>query len=147
MLRVAEMKTQLLKKGEVDRKWYVADATGQTLGRLAVKVATVLMGKHKPTFTPHVDSGDFVIVVNAEKIKVTGKKMEKKRYIHHTQWPGGYSETALRDLRKTKPGHAVRLAVKRMLPKTRLGDRIYSKLKVYTGSDHPHTAQQPVPLQ
>jgi large subunit ribosomal protein L13 len=141
------MKTQLLKKGEVDRKWYVADASGQTLGRLAVKVATILMGKHKPTFTSHVDSGDFVIVVNAEKIKVTGKKMEKKMYIHHTQWPGGYSETPLRDMRKTKPGHAVRLAIKRMLPKTRLGDQIYSKLKVYTGSDHPHTAQQPVLLQ
>jgi large subunit ribosomal protein L13 len=141
------MKTQLLKKGEVDRKWYVADATGQTLGRFAVKVATILMGKHKPTFTSHVDSGDFVIVVNAEKIKVTGKKMEDKKYIHHTQWPGGYSETPLRDMRKTKPGHAVRLAIKRMLPKTRLGDQIYSKLKVYTGSDHPHTAQQPVLLQ
>ena len=141
------MKTQLLKKGEVDRKWYVADASGQTLGRLAVKVATILMGKHKPTFTSHVDSGDFVIVVNAEKIKVTGKKMEDKKYIHHTQWPGGYSETPLRDMRKTKPGHAVRLAIKRMLPKTRLGDQIYSKLKVYTGSDHPHTAQQPVLLQ
>ena len=141
------MKTQLLKKNEVTRKWYVADATGQTLGRLAVKVAWVLMGKHKPMFTPHVDSGDFVIIVNAEKIKVTGKKMDKKLYIHHTQWPGGYSETPLKKLRAVKPGHAMRLAVKRMLPKTRLGDRIYSKLKVYVGSGHPHTAQQPVPMQ
>jgi len=141
------MKTQLLKKGEVARQWYVADASGQTLGRFAVKVARVLMGKHKPIFTPHVDSGDFVIVVNAEKIKVTGKKMDKKKYMHHTQWPGGYSETPLKDLRTRKPGHAVRLAIKRMLPKTRLGSRIYSKLKVYVGSGHPHTAQQPVPLQ
>ena len=141
------MKTQLLKKGEAPRQWYLADATGQTLGRFAVKVARVLMGKHKPIFTPHVDSGDFVIVVNAEKIKVTGKKMEKKRYIHHTQWPGGYSETPMKTLRARKPGHVVRLAIRRMLPKTRLGSRIYSKLKVYVGSDDPHAAQQPVPLQ
>jgi len=137
------MKTQLAKKGEVERKWYVADATGQTLGRFAVKVARTLMGKNKPSFTNHVDTGDFVIVINAEKIKVTGKKMDIKKYIHHTQWPGGYSETPLKDLRIRKPGHAVRLAIRRMLPKTRLGGHMLSKLKVYVGSDHPHTAQKP----
>jgi large subunit ribosomal protein L13 len=125
----------------------VADATGQTLGRFAVKVAKVLMGKNKPIYTPHVDTGDFVIVLNAEKIKVTGKKMDNKVYIHHTQWPGGYSETPLKALRARKPGHAVRLAIRRMLPKTRLGQQMLSKLKVYTGADHPHTAQQPEALQ
>ena len=141
------MKTELAKKETVSHQWYVADATGQTLGRFAVKVARVLMGKHKPIFTSHVDCGDFVVVVNAEKIKVTGKKMDKKLYMHHTQWPGGYSQTPLKTLRSRKPGHAVRLAIRRMLPKTRLGAQIYSKLKVYVGSDHPHTAQQPAPLQ
>jgi large subunit ribosomal protein L13 len=136
----------MAKKGEVERKWYVADATGWVLGRFATKVARVLMGKNKPSYTPYVDCGDFVIVINAEKIKVTGKKMDKKRYIHHTQWPGGYSETRLKALRAEKPGHALRLAIRRMLPKTRLGAQMFSKLKVYPGSDHPHAAQQAAPL-
>ncbi len=141
------MKTQLAKKGEVTRTWYIADASGQTLGRFAARIARVLMGKHKPIYTPHVDCGDFVIVINAEKFKVTGRKMERKRYIHHTQWPGGYSETPLKDLRQKRPGLAVRLAIRRMLPKTRLGAQMLSKLKVYVGGDHPHTAQQPALLQ
>ena len=134
------------KKGELVRKWYLVDAEGQTLGRLASQVARVLMGKHKPIFTPHTESGDFVIVVNAEKVALTGKKWDEKIYRHHTMYPGGLRETAAKDLVKRKPTALVEKAVRGMLPKTKIGDRLILKLKVYSGPKHPHEAQQPAPF-
>jgi large subunit ribosomal protein L13 len=141
------MKSYLATPVDVDAKWWTVDAEGRILGRLAAKIATVLMGKHKPEYTPHIDTGDFVVVVNAEKIAVTGRKMTDKMYYHASGYPGGLTETPLGELLEKKPTEAVRLAVKRMLPKTKLGRHMLSKLKVYAGPDHPHAAQQPEPLE
>lgn len=141
--RYRQMKTQYAKKGDIERKWYVVDATDQVLGRLATRIALYLRGKHKAQFTPNVDTGDFVIVVNAEKIKLTGNKLEEKTYYHHTGYPGGIkSETAKKRL-ETKPELIITNAVKGMLPKNRLGRTLVKKLKVYAGSEHPHVAQKP----
>lgn len=140
------MKTQFAKKGELDRKWYVIDAEGKVLGRLASKVASYLRGKTKPVFTPNVDTGDFVIVVNAEKIRLTGRKLDEKIYYHHTGYPGGLkAETAKERLNKN-PEKLIMDAVKGMLPKNRLGRAMLRKLKVYKGSEHPHSAQKPETL-
>ena len=127
----------------VERKWYVVDATGYTLGRLASEVAKVLRGKNKPIFTPHIDTGDYVIIVNAEKIKVTGKKLDQKIYYHHSDYVGGMKETTLREMLAKKPEKVVELAVKGMLPKGPLGREMFTKLHVYAGAEHPHTAQKP----
>ncbi len=137
------MKTYMAKPADVDRKWYVIDASNQTLGRLATEVATILRGKHKPTFTPHVDTGDFVIVINAEKVRLTGNKLSQKKYQHHSGYPGGLKEMDYRTLLQRRPEKAIELAVKGMLPHNRLGDQMYKKLKVYRGSEHPHQAQKP----
>ena len=139
-------KTYVTKKEDVLRDWHVVDATGQTLGRLATRVATVLRGKHKTTFSTSVDVGDCVIVLNAEKIHVTGRKLDQKIYYRHTGYPGGIRETTLRDLLRKHPERAIEFAVRGMLPKNRLGRKMYRKLKVYAGPDHPHAAQQPKPL-
>ena len=137
------MNTQYAKKEDVDRKWYVVDADDQVLGRLATKIATYLRGKHKPVFTPSVDTGDFVIVVNAERVKLTGRKLEGKVYYWNTGYPGGIkSETAGERLAR-KPEEVIRDAVWGMLPKNRLGRAMFKKLKVYKGSEHPHEAQKP----
>ena len=139
-------KTYMAKPGEVKREWYVVDATGKTLGRLAAEIATILRGKHKPQYTPHVDVGDFVIVVNAEKIAVTGRKLDQKRYYRHSGYPGGLRSVTLRQQLERHPDRVIRAAVKGMLPKNRLGRRMLKKLKVYAGPEHPHQAQQPKPL-
>ncbi len=141
------MKTTLAKPHEVERKWYIIDAEGKKLGRLATEVATILRGKHKPIYTPHVDTGDFVIVINAEKIQLTGKKLDQKLYRHHSQHPGGMKEVKYRDLLRDKPEFAIQHAVKGMLPKNVMGRQMLSKLKVYQGTEHPHEAQQPVPYK
>jgi large subunit ribosomal protein L13 len=131
------------KPEEVARNWWVVDAEGQTLGRLAVQVATVLRGKNKPQYTPHVDCGDFVVVINAEKIRVSGNKEEQKLYRHHSGYPGGFKEESLKSLRQRKPTAIIEKAVKGMLPHSRLGARLFTKLKVYAGAEHPHDAQRP----
>ncbi len=141
------MKTFMQRKEDVQRDWYVVDATGKTLGRLASEIAKILMGKHKPTYTPHVDGGDFVVVVNAEKVFVTGKKLDKKVYYWHTGYPGGLKQTTLRELLQKKPEEVIRLAVRGMLPKNKLRDRRMKRLKVYAGPEHPHKAQNPKPLE
>lgn len=130
----------------VERKWYVVDAEGKTLGRLASQIAAILRGKNKPTFTPHCDCGDFVIVVNAEKIHLSGNKLSDKLYRHHTGYPGGLKEVTAKELLQRRPIRAVELAVKGMLPHNRLGADMYRKLKVYAGPEHPHAAQQPEKL-
>lgn len=135
--------TYMAKPGEVERKWYVVDAKGKTLGRLASEVAALLRGKHKPQFTPHVDTGDFVIVINAKDVQLTGKKLTNKIYYRHSGWPGGLKMTTAADMRNTRPERMIELAVKGMLPKTSLGRRQLRKLKVYAGPEHPHQAQQP----
>lgn len=127
----------------IERKWYVVDATGYTLGRLASEVAKVLRGKNKAIFTPHIDTGDYVIVVNADKIKVTGKKLDQKIYYHHSEYVGGMKETTLREMMAKKPEKVVELAVKGMLPKGPLGRQMYTKLHVYAGPEHNHQAQKP----
>jgi large subunit ribosomal protein L13 len=127
----------------IERKWYVVDAEGCTLGRLSSEVAKVLRGKNKPIFTPHVDTGDYVIVINAEKIKVTGKKLEQKIYYHHSEYVGGMKETKLKDMLAKKPERVIELAVKGMLPKGPLGRSMYTKLHVYAGAEHGHEAQKP----
>ena len=127
----------------IDRKWYVVDATDMTLGRLASEVAKVLRGKNKPIFTPHIDTGDYVIIVNAEKIKVTGKKLDQKIYYHHSDYVGGMKETTLKEMMAKKPEKVVELAVKGMLPKGPLGRQMYKKLHVYAGPDHEQAAQKP----
>ncbi len=137
------MKTISAKKEDVKREWYVVDATDQTLGRLASRVATVLRGKHKPIYTPHVDTGDYVVVVNAEKVKLTGKKNEDKLYHHHTGWVGGIVTRTAKQLREQRPERLVENAVHGMLPKNVLGRTMGKKLKVYAGGEHPHAAQQP----
>ncbi len=140
--------TQSAKPAEVERRWYVADATDQVLGRFASRLATILRGKHKPTFTPHVDTGDFVIVVNADQVKLTGNKLEQKTYYRHSGWVGGLrSITAAKVLAGPHPDRVVRDAVRGMLPKNSLGRKMLSKLKVYGGPDHPHASQKPEELQ
>jgi len=130
----------------VERKWYVVDATGYTLGRLSSEVAKILRGKNKPQFTPHLDMGDYVIVINAENIKVTGKKLDQKIYYHHSDYVGGMKETTLKEKLAKKPESVIELAVKGMLPKGPLGREMYKKLFVYAGSEHPHAAQKPEEL-
>jgi len=137
------MKTFMASPATIDRKWYVVDATDMTLGRLASEVAKVLRGKNKAIFTPHIDTGDYVIVVNADKVKVTGKKLDQKIYYQHSDYVGGMKETTLRDMLAKKPEKVVELAVKGMLPKGPLGREMYTKLHVYAGSEHPHAAQKP----
>ena len=140
------MKTFMASPDTIDRKWYVVDAEGKTLGRLASEIAKVLRGKHKPIFTPHMDTGDYVIVVNAEKIKVTGKKLEQKIYYKHSGYVGGMKETTLKDMLVKHPERVVEYAVKGMLPKGPLGRQMYRKLFVYVGPDHKHAAQKPEAL-
>lgn len=140
-------RTHVTKPADVTHEWYVVDATGQTLGRLSTKIATILRGKHKPTFSPAVDCGDFVIVINADKIVVTGRRLDQKRYYRHSLYPGGLKETTLRDMLRKHPERPIELAVQRMLPKNALGRKLFGKLKVYAGSVHPHTAQQPKVLE
>lgn len=140
------MKTFMASPDTIDRKWYVVDAEGKTLGRLASEIAKVLRGKHKPIFTPHIDTGDYVIVVNAEKIKVTGKKMNQKIYYKHSGYVGGMKETTLKDMLKRHPERVVEYAVKGMLPKGPLGRQMYRKLFVYVGPEHKHAAQKPEAL-
>ena len=141
------MKTYVTKPAEIEQKWYVVDAEGQTLGRLASKIAVILRGKHKPIYSPSVDCGDYVIVINAEKIAVTGNRMEQKIYYRHSGYPGGIKSITLRDQLEKYPTRPVELAVKGMLPKNKLGRKMLKKLKVYTGSEHQHSAQQPVTLE
>jgi large subunit ribosomal protein L13 len=140
------MKTYQPKAGEIDRRWILVDAAGQNLGRLAVQVANLLHGKGKPSFVPHLDVGDFVVVINAEKVAVTGKKLTQKTYYHHSQNPGGIKAISLGKLLDEAPERVIEKAVRGMLPKTKLGDALFSKLKVYAGAVHPHAAQQPVVL-
>tara|TARA_B100000945_G_scaffold34928_1_gene23661 strand:- start:106 stop:534 length:429 start_codon:yes stop_codon:yes gene_type:complete len=141
------MKTTTLKKSEIEKKWWIADAEGQILGRLASKIAQILRGKHKTTFSPHLDMGDFVIVVNADKISLSGNKEKEKVYFRHTGFPGGVKETSLDHLRKTYPDRIITSAVRGMLPHNRLGRKIITHLKVYAGSNHPHLAQKPMELK
>ena len=141
------MKTYMANPADIERKWYVVDATGYTLGRLSSEIAKVLRGKNKPTFTPHVDTGDYVIVTNAEKINVTGKKLDQKIYYHHSEYVGGMKETDLKTMLEKKPEKVIELAVKGMLPKGPLGRKMYKKLFVYAGAEHPHAAQQPEELK
>ena len=140
------MKSFMASPATIERKWYVVDAADMALGRLASEVAKVLRGKNKPTFTPHIDTGDYVIVVNAEKVKVTGKKLDQKIYYHHSDYVGGMKETTLREMLAKKPEKVVELAVKGMLPKGPLGREMYTKLFVYAGPEHKHQAQKPEAL-
>jgi large subunit ribosomal protein L13 len=140
------MRTYSPKAGEVTRQWHVIDATDVVLGRLASQAATLLRGKHKPTFAPHVDTGDFVIIINAEKVALSGAKREQKKDYRHSGYPGGLSATSYGDLLQTNPRRAVEKAVKGMLPHNKLGRAQATKLKVYAGPEHPHAAQQPVPF-
>ncbi|CAM5779030.1 MULTISPECIES: 50S ribosomal protein L13 [Brevibacillus] len=135
--------TYMAKPLEVERKWYIVDAEGQTLGRLASEVASILRGKLKPEFTPHVDAGDFVIVINADKVKLSGNKLQDKKYYSHSLYPGGLKVTSAGEMLKNKPARMFEIAVKGMLPKNSLGRQMFSKLKVYAGTDHPHAAQKP----
>lgn len=141
------MKTYSAKVGEVDRKWHVVDADGQVLGRIATRIADILRGKHKSSYTPHVDTGDFVVVVNAELVKLTGKKLEQKIYYRHTGYSSGVRSRTAAEMIEKKPEEVILKAVKGMLPKNRLNYRILTKLKVYAGPDHPHKAQQPQPIE
>ncbi len=135
--------TKSIREQDVERNWWVVDASGQTVGRLATQLATILRGKHKPLFTPHVDCGDFVVVINADKVVMEGKRAEQKEYFHNTGYPGGGRMRSFGKLMQTRPEEVVELAVKGMLPKNTLGRLIVKKLKVYAGSEHPHAAQQP----
>ncbi|WBW50441.1 50S ribosomal protein L13 [Peptoniphilus equinus] len=141
------MKSYMAKASDIERKWYVIDAKDKVLGRLATEVATVLRGKHKPTYTPHVDTGDYVIVINADKIKLTGNKWQQKIHAYHTGYPGGRREVAYTEIRDKHPERIVEYAVKGMLPKSRLGRKMFTKLKVYAGETHPHEAQKPETLE
>ncbi len=141
------MKTFMAKAEEVQRKWYVVDAEGKPLGRLASEVATVLRGKNKPTYTPHVDTGDFVIIINAEKVILTGNKLETKMYRHHSGWPGGLKEMNYKTFMAKSPEKVIELAVKGMLPHNSLGRAMFRKLKVYKGTEHEHQAQKPEILE
>ena len=141
------MKTHVVKTSEIEREWFVVDAAGQTLGRLASSIAKILKGKHKVTYSPHLDVGDYVVVVNAEKIAVSGRKMDQKMYYRHTGYPGGLKLITLRKQMVRHPTFALKAAVKGMLPKNRLGRKMMRKLKVYAGPEHPHQAQQPKALE
>jgi large subunit ribosomal protein L13 len=141
------MKTYSAKPGEVTREWYLVDAEGKTLGRLATQIADTLRGKRKPQYTPHVDTCDFVIVVNADKIQVTGNKLDQKRYYRHSGYPGGLRSRTLREQLERRPTEVLRVAVKGMLPKNRLARQQITKLKIYAGPEHPHEAQNPKPLE
>ena len=141
------MKTYMPGAKTIERKWYVVDATDMTLGRLSTQIAGVLRGKHKPIYTPHLDTGDYVVVVNAEKVKVTGKKLEEKIYWHHTGWVGGQKKTSLKRMLQIHPERVIEHAVKGMLPKGPLGRQMYRKLHVYAGAEHPHQAQKPEELK
>jgi large subunit ribosomal protein L13 len=141
------VRTFVRKPAEIEREWYVVDAEGQTLGRLASRIAPILKGKHKPVYTPHLDCGDFVVVVNAEKVRVTGRKLDQKMYHRHSGYPGGLRSISLRDQLARHPERVLQAAVKGMLPKNRLGRRMMKKLKVYSGDSHPHQAQAPKPLE
>jgi len=141
------MKTYSAKTGEVDQGWYVVNAQGKVLGRLASQIATRLRGKHKPEYTPHVDTGDYIVVVNAAKLRVTGKKAQDKTYYRHTGFPGGIRQTSFAKLQATRPERVLQKAVKGMLPKGPLGYAMIKKLKIYAGETHPHSAQQPKPLE
>ncbi len=142
-----ERRTYSAKSSDVQRSWYVVDAEGKTLGRLATAIATKLRGKHKAMYTPHVDTGDFVIVVNANKVKVTGNKETEKTYYRHSNYPGGLKSTTLREMREKHPERILEAAVRGMLPQSNLGRQQLKKLKVYTTANHPHTAQQPIELE
>jgi large subunit ribosomal protein L13 len=141
------MSTYSPKPGDIEDKWFIIDAEGQVLGRLASETAKLLRGKHKPQFTPHVNCGDHVVVINADKVKVTGKKPLQKLYRHHTGWPGGLKSIVYRDLQAKSPERIIHLAVKGMLPKTKLGRAMAKKLRVYVGSEHPHESQKPETIQ
>jgi large subunit ribosomal protein L13 len=144
---VVIVKTYTVTPADIQREWYVVDARGKTLGRLAAEVAKILRGKHKPIFTPYTDCGDFVIIINADKIRVTGRKMDEKMYYRHSGYPGGFKTIRLRDQLALYPTRTVELAVRGMLPKGRLGRAMYKKLKVYASETHPHQAQQPKMLE
>lgn len=137
------MKSYMASPATIERKWYVVDATGYTLGRLSSEIAKVLRGKNKPTYTPHIDTGDYVIVVNADKVKVTGKKLDQKIYYNHSEYVGGMKETTLKEMMAKKPERVIELAVKGMLPKGPLGRQMFTKLHVYAGPEHDHAAQKP----
>lgn len=141
------MKTYMAKEADIERKWVLIDATDMVLGKLAVKAATVLRGKNKPTFTPHVDTGDFVIIVNAEKVQLTGRKLDQKMYYHHSGYIGGLRAESARHLIQRNSAELVEAAVRGMLPKGTLGQSIFKKLKVYAGAEHPHGVQNPEPLK
>ena len=141
------MKSFMASPSNIERKWYVVDATGHTLGRLSSEIASILRGKNKPTFTPHIDTGDYIVVVNADKIKVTGKKMDQKIYYHHSDYVGGMKETTLREKMAKKPEDVIYLAVKGMLPKGPLGRQMIKKLHIYAGPEHKQQAQQPKALE
>ena len=141
------MKTYVTKPAEVERSWYLVDAEGQTLGRLATKIATILRGKHKPIYSPSVDCGDYVVVINAEKVHVTGRRMDQKKYYRHSGYPGGIKEIGLREQLEKHPNRVIESAVKGMLPKNVLGRKMFKKLKVYAGPEHNHHAQAPEPLE
>ena len=143
---MSNVKTYAVKASEIERSWFVVDAAGQTLGRLATRVATLLEGKHKPIYTPHLDTGDHVVVVNAGKIRVTGDKLRQKSYFRHSNYPGGLREESLGELMARKPELVIERAVKGMLPQNRLGRAMIKKLKVYRGAEHPHQAQQPTAM-
>lgn len=140
-------RTYVTKEEDIQREWYVVDASGEKLGRLASRIARILRGKHKPIYSPAADTGDYVIVVNAEKIRVTGRKLDQKIYYRHSGYPGNLKKIPLRDMLEHRPERVIELAVKGMLPKNRLGRRMIKKLRVYAGADHPHAAQQPEPLE
>jgi large subunit ribosomal protein L13 len=140
------MSTFMAKKGEVPQRWFLIDATDQVVGRLAVQIATILRGKHRPEYTPHLDTGEFVIVINADKVRFTGKKWQTKTYHWYTHHPGGLKEVRARDLRTTHPERILEAAVRRMVPRNRLGRQQMTKLKIYAGPSHPHQAQQPQPF-
>jgi large subunit ribosomal protein L13 len=140
------MKTPIPKQGEIVRQWHVVDADGQVLGRIASRAATILMGKHKPTYTTFLDTGDHVIIINAEKVRLTGRKEEQKLYRRHSGYPGGLTEVGAVKMRATRPTRMLELAIAGMLPKNKLGKQMYRKLKVYAGAKHPHQAQKPVEL-
>ncbi len=146
-MRSAAMKSFLAKPNQVGGAWHVVDASGKVLGRLATELATILMGKHRPTYTPHVLTGDFVVVVNAEKVKLTGRKMEQKEYDRYTGYPGGRKVESIAKVMEKHPERVIESAVRRMLPKNKLGRQMFSRLKVYGGPAHPHQAQQPQPLE
>jgi large subunit ribosomal protein L13 len=141
------MKSFMAKKDQVEQKWLLVDAEGAVLGRMAAKIAPILMGKNKPTYTPHVDTGDYVIVVNADKIKVTGKKADSKEYDYYTHYPGGHKYVSFADMMERKPEKVIQLAVRRMLPKNRLGRQMLKKLKVYRGPEHEQQAQKPEKIE